>query len=209
MLREYLRWHATDGFPSDLETRMGEVITMLPEIDRVLRGRAVPEIPPSATTAFSLFDAITQVLRRASEEDPLLLVLDRLQQADVASLGLLEHVASDLWGSRVMCLVLAHPLTSRSPAPLRAAMNTAAAARGALRLELRVESQREEPNAGTLSSREGQVAGLVAGGLTNRKIADALFISERTAEYHVQNIMNKLGFNARSQIAAWHERSEK
>jgi hypothetical protein len=31
----------------------------------------------------------------------------------------------------------------------------------------------------------------------------SLVISERTADAHVQNILNKLGFNSRAQIAAW------
>jgi predicted ATPase/DNA-binding CsgD family transcriptional regulator len=54
-----------------------------------------------------------------------------------------------------------------------------------------------------LSRREREVAGLVAEGLTDREIARRLFISERTAEGHVQQIRNKLGFDNRSQIAAW------
>ena len=54
-----------------------------------------------------------------------------------------------------------------------------------------------------LTQREREVAELVAEGLTNRQIAAKLFVSERTAEYHVEQIRNKLGFHARSQIAAW------
>jgi DNA-binding CsgD family transcriptional regulator/sugar lactone lactonase YvrE len=54
-----------------------------------------------------------------------------------------------------------------------------------------------------LSRREREVAELVAQGLTNREIAERLFISERTAEGHVQSIRNKLGFTSRTQIAAW------
>jgi predicted ATPase/DNA-binding CsgD family transcriptional regulator len=54
-----------------------------------------------------------------------------------------------------------------------------------------------------LSRREREVAMLVAEGLTNRQIADRLFIAERTAEGHVEQIRNKLGFTSRSQIAAW------
>jgi DNA-binding CsgD family transcriptional regulator len=54
-----------------------------------------------------------------------------------------------------------------------------------------------------LTSREIEVATLVAGGLTNRQIADRLVISERTAQNHVQHILTKLGFTSRSQIAAW------
>ncbi len=44
---------------------------------------------------------------------------------------------------------------------------------------------------------------LVAQGLTNREIATRLFISERTAESHVEQIRGKLGFRSRVQIAAW------
>ena len=54
-----------------------------------------------------------------------------------------------------------------------------------------------------LSRREREVAALVARGLTNREIARSLFLSERTAENHVQHILTKLGFGSRAQIAAW------
>src|SRR5207245_8115773 len=54
-----------------------------------------------------------------------------------------------------------------------------------------------------LSRREREVAALVAQGLSNRDIAERLFISERTAEGHVEQIRNKLGFKSRSQVAAW------
>jgi DNA-binding CsgD family transcriptional regulator len=58
-------------------------------------------------------------------------------------------------------------------------------------------------NDGLLRQRETEVARLVADGLSNKEIGARLFISERTVESHVRNIMNKLGFNARSQIAGW------
>ena len=54
-----------------------------------------------------------------------------------------------------------------------------------------------------LTQREREVAALIAQGLTNREIASRLVIAERTAEGHVQSILNKLGFNSRAQIAAW------
>jgi DNA-binding NarL/FixJ family response regulator len=54
-----------------------------------------------------------------------------------------------------------------------------------------------------LSPREVEVAGLVARGLTNKQIGETLFVSERTAENHVQHILVKLGFSNRSQIAVW------
>src|SRR5438270_9061858 len=54
-----------------------------------------------------------------------------------------------------------------------------------------------------LTRREREVAGLLAHGLTNREIAAQLFIAERTAEHHVEQIRNKLGFHTRSQVAVW------
>ncbi len=55
----------------------------------------------------------------------------------------------------------------------------------------------------TLTPREREIATLVAEGLTNRQIAQRLFISDRTAETHVIHILNKLGFTSRAQVAAW------
>ena len=54
-----------------------------------------------------------------------------------------------------------------------------------------------------LTRRERQVAQLVEEGLTNREIATRLVIAERTAEGHVEQIRNKLGFHTRAQVAAW------
>ncbi|HLG71088.1 MAG TPA: LuxR C-terminal-related transcriptional regulator [Chloroflexota bacterium] len=56
---------------------------------------------------------------------------------------------------------------------------------------------------GPLAKREVEVARLVAEGLSNKQIAERLVISERTAATHVGHILDKLGFNSRSQIAAW------
>ncbi len=51
--------------------------------------------------------------------------------------------------------------------------------------------------------RQREVVALVAQGLTNREIASRLVISERTADTHVQHILNKLGVDSRVQVAAW------
>lgn len=54
-----------------------------------------------------------------------------------------------------------------------------------------------------LTRRELEVAELIASGMTNRQIAERLVISRRTAEGHAERILTKLGFAARSQVAAW------
>jgi DNA-binding NarL/FixJ family response regulator len=58
-------------------------------------------------------------------------------------------------------------------------------------------------HSGPLTPREWEVAQLVAQGWTNRQIAVALSLSERTAQNHVQHILTKLGLANRSQITAW------
>ncbi|WP_308250694.1 helix-turn-helix transcriptional regulator [Nonomuraea rhizosphaerae] len=53
---------------------------------------------------------------------------------------------------------------------------------------------------GRLSPREEQVIRLAAGGLTNRKIAEHLWLSPRTVEVHVANALRKLGLTSRRQL---------
>lgn len=54
-----------------------------------------------------------------------------------------------------------------------------------------------------LSRREQEVAQLVARGLSNREIAERLYLSERTVDNHVHHILDKLGFDSRVQVATW------
>lgn len=54
-----------------------------------------------------------------------------------------------------------------------------------------------------LTRRETEIAHLVAEGLSNKDIAGRLVISQRTAEGHIEHILDKLGFKSRAQVAAW------
>jgi len=65
---------------------------------------------------------------------------------------------------------------------------------------------RHEPESGTsdeLTTREWEVARLVARGWSNRQIAGELVVSDRTVDTHVSHILHKLGLVSRAQIAAW------
>ncbi len=74
--------------------------------------------------------------------------------------------------------------------------------------------QRLGPNASSvptelavLSVREREVLDLVTAGRTNPQIAEALYISRKTAEHHVSNILSKLGVASRAEAAAFAARS--
>jgi DNA-binding NarL/FixJ family response regulator len=53
------------------------------------------------------------------------------------------------------------------------------------------------------------VASLIALALSNRQIAERLVLSERTVESHVRNILAKLGFITRTEIATWRMRADR
>ena len=75
-----------------------------------------------------------------------------------------------------------HEITMRSPQPASDAVT-------------------EDPPAfAQLTSRERQVALLVAGGSTNREVANQLVLSVRTVEYHVANALTKLGLSSRLEL---------
>ena len=59
----------------------------------------------------------------------------------------------------------------------------------------------ESEKFGGLTRRERDVARCLSQGKSNREIAEELVLSERTVEHHVGNILKKLGFESRSQIA--------
>ncbi len=54
-----------------------------------------------------------------------------------------------------------------------------------------------------LSKRESEVALLLADGLTNHLIAQRLYLSDRTVEWHVEQILSKLDCTNRAQVASW------
>ena len=71
-------------------------------------------------------------------------------------------------------------------------------------LRAAVEAADTPPKADPLTAREQEIAGLVAEGLSNRQIAERLYLSARTVENHVTHILTKLGFESRARIASWY-----
>ncbi|MBW5485199.1 helix-turn-helix transcriptional regulator [Streptomyces bambusae] len=112
---------------------------------------------------------------------------------DRAQAGLLvrqAHAAADRLGSRRLREDLAL-LAQRARLPLVDADETVEA-----------EAETDPVEALGLTSRERDVLRLVAAGLSNRQIAEELFISPKTASVHVSNILAKLGVAGRGEAAA-------
>jgi LuxR family transcriptional regulator, maltose regulon positive regulatory protein len=68
-------------------------------------------------------------------------------------------------------------------------------------VQLRESSSAASTPTATLSSREFEVLGLIAAGLTNAAIAEQLYISEATVKVHVRHIFDKLGVRSRTKAA--------
>ena len=53
-----------------------------------------------------------------------------------------------------------------------------------------------------LTSREQEIAALVAEGRSNKQVAAELFVSEKTVEHHLSRVYAKLGVRSRTELAA-------
>lgn len=64
-------------------------------------------------------------------------------------------------------------------------------------------TENEEKNTDSLTSREQEVLGYIASGLSNKAIAARLSITDGTVKVHVKHMLKKLGFRSRVEAAVW------
>jgi DNA-binding CsgD family transcriptional regulator len=73
-------------------------------------------------------------------------------------------------------------------------------AEGELRATGEKARKRDPSTLDQLTPQELQIAGLVASGMTNRQIAEQLYLSPRTIDYHLRKIFSKLGVASRTEL---------
>ncbi|HUA39997.1 MAG TPA: tetratricopeptide repeat protein [Streptosporangiaceae bacterium] len=117
----------------------------------------------------------------------------RTQRFLDAAAGLGEHEVTRLW---------AEGTAMTAAAAVRLALSEDADGDGSALAGAPASVGASAP-ASALTAREQEVVALLAAGLSNRDIARELVISPATAARHVANILAKLGFSSRSQVAVW------
>ena len=112
------------------------------------------------------------------------------------------------WHDEVVDLVRSRLGAAAFSAAVRRGSDLSVADGVALALERQPRARTPKPRADAgaaagLTKREREVAALIAEGMSNREIAARLVVAQRTAEGHVENILSKLGFTSRAQVAGW------
>jgi two-component system, NarL family, response regulator DevR len=70
------------------------------------------------------------------------------------------------------------------------------------------QGSKEDPLLGRLSKQERTIVGHIANGLTNKQIAEEMFLAEKTVKNYVSNLLTKMGMSRRSEAAAYVARLE-
>ena len=104
MLRAYVRDRDADQLRAELGGGAADLGRILPTLRDRLPELAEPEATDPDEARFLLFDAVAGLLRRATVDDALVLVLEDLHWADRDSLQLLQHVAAELPGTRALVI---------------------------------------------------------------------------------------------------------
>jgi DNA-binding SARP family transcriptional activator len=103
-LRTYVRATENAALRTQLGAGATELAQILPELRERFRDLPEPRALESEGARFRLFDATAEFLRNASEERPIVLILDDLHAADASSLLLLRFLAQELGSTRVLLL---------------------------------------------------------------------------------------------------------
>jgi DNA-binding NarL/FixJ family response regulator len=186
---------------AEAQARNGDVADAQDALERWEAAHPAPHGGPGARRAYVL--ALLEMHRDPAASLPLF-----EESASLASAVGYELVR--LWIELDAAAALARVDRSRGVEALRETARSAetisAHSEQALALQqlraLGVRTWRRRGDAAPLTAREFEIARLVAAGDSNPQIAAALFLSRKTVERHVSNILAKLGARNRTELAA-------
>ncbi|TMG02036.1 MAG: hypothetical protein E6I03_07000, partial [Chloroflexi bacterium] len=119
---QVIRSYVHDKEPKKLMSEMGpgaaDIAQVVSEVKERLPGLPAPPVLEPEQARFRLFDSITTFLKNASKDTPLMVVLDDMHWADKPSLLLLQFLAKELRGSRLMVLGTYRDVELRRQHPL-------------------------------------------------------------------------------------------
>jgi two-component system, NarL family, response regulator DevR len=135
----------------------------------------------------------------------------RAQMPSVACLMLTSFADDEALFNAIMAGAAGYVLKQVRSADLVGSVRRVAAGQSLLDPELtrrvmerlRTVAEPKDEGVETLSSQERRILDLIAEGMTNRQIAETLYLSEKTVKNYVSNLLAKLGMARRSEAAAY------
>jgi len=103
-IRSYVAECDSGALQSEMGPGAADIAQMVSEVHVKLPGLAAPPAIEPDHARFRLFESITTFLKNASRRQPLVLLLDDLHWADKASLLMMQFLARDLTGARLLML---------------------------------------------------------------------------------------------------------
>jgi eukaryotic-like serine/threonine-protein kinase len=144
---QIIRSYVHDKEPKELMSEMGpgaaDIAQVVSEVKERLPGLPVPPALEPEQARFRLFDSITTFLKNASKNQPLVLVIDDLHWADKPSLLLLQFLARELRGARLLVLGTYRDVELRRQHPLAETLGELARQQLSQRILLRGLTERD------------------------------------------------------------------
>jgi len=176
-LRTYVRASDTAALRSQLGAGAADLAQLIPELHQRFQDLPPPASSGSEGARFSLFDAVVEFLRNASQGRPLLLVLDDLHAADAPSLLLLRFLTRELGSIRMLLLAAYRDVDPIPEAPLTELLAEVAREPVTRRLPLGGLSEREVAEYVELTA-SGIASSELVAGLHEETAGNPLFVGE-------------------------------
>jgi DNA-binding SARP family transcriptional activator len=176
-LRAYVGETAPAALRAQLGSHASDLTQLLPELRELFPDLPRPPALDSDGARFRLFEAMSACLRRAAEDQPLVLVLDDLHAADEASLLLLLFLARQLDTSRLLVVAAYRDVDPSPTEALKRIVTELAREPGTESLALTGLGERDVARFIELTSRETPSAGLVFA-IHEKTAGNPLFVGE-------------------------------